>query len=147
MNTSKKVAEVFCHLMVGHLVKEASFYKYMRDDPATPNLAIVIAASIPANVPLPGNWSPFCASSTMCTAAEAQQFFPMKTDKALTEPPPFNYPVPIPYPRSGSVTAPTASSEQPVSLKGQPFFFVFLVYPGADIREIPLKLENTSGGK
>jgi hypothetical protein len=146
-NTSQKVANVFCHLMVGHLINETNFYKYMRDDPITPNLGIVILASIPAKVQLPGNWSPYCKGNTMCTADEAQGFFPMKTDEALTKTPPFAYPVPVPYPRSGSVAAPGPSFEQPVSLNGHPFFFAFVVYPGVDIHEFPLKLEKTSAGK
>jgi hypothetical protein len=150
MNTSQKVANVFCHLMVGHLVNETNFYKYMRDDPLTPTLAIVIAASIPANTQLPGNWSPYCSSSTMCSAAQAQQFFPYSAtgsppDESLTKPPPFAYPVSLQYPRIGSIEAPGPSYEQPVSIKHQPFFFAFVVYPGADVRE--LKLEKTSSGK
>lgn len=138
MNTTKKVGQTFCHLMVGHLVNETNFYKYMRDDPTSPNLAIAIIASIPAGVKLPGDWSkaPVPCQNNICTAAQAQQFFPMGNDVALKTTAPFAYPVSIPYPRSGSITAPGPSSEQPVSLKGQPFFFAFVVWPLANIREL-----------
>ncbi len=138
MNTTKTVGQTFCHLMVGHLVNETNFYRYMRDDPISPNLAIVIAASIPAKVKLPGDWSkaPIPCPNNICTPAQAQQFFPMGNDVALKSSLPFAYPVSIPYPRSGSIAAPGFSSEQPVSLNGQPFFFAFVVYPLADIREL-----------
>lgn len=148
MNTTTK-SQAYCHIMVGHLVNETSFYKYMRDDPTSPNLAIVIAASIPAGVKLPGDWSkaPIPCPNNICTADQAQQFFPMRNDVALKSPPPFNYPVSIPVPRSGSpVTHPGPSQEQPVSLKGQPFFFAFVVYPLADIREAAIT-QNQNQGK
>jgi hypothetical protein len=139
--------QAYCHFMVGHLLNETNFYKYMRDDPTSPNLAIAIVVSIPAGVKLPGDWSkaPIPCTNNICTADQAQQFFPMRNDPALkpgSGHPPVAYPVSIPYPRSGSapITAPGPSQEQPVSLKGQPFFFAFVVYPLADIREIKQNL-------
>ena len=45
---------VFTHLMVGHLMNENVYYKNLRDEALTPNLALVFAVNILNDTELPG---------------------------------------------------------------------------------------------
>lgn len=137
------VAKVFAHEMLGHIINQTNYFKYMRADPISPNLGIVIVANIPSDIPLPGQgWAKHCSKPNMCTAEEANGFFPLTGDPSLTHPPQFKYP--ITTPPGTNITAPGVSYQQPVNLKDPHFFFATLVFPGANIHEVEMP---ASGGK
>jgi hypothetical protein len=85
---------VFTHLMVGHLMNENVYYKNLRDEALTPNLALVFAVNILNDTELPG--------VGMLSAEEAQSFTPLSSDPSLENSPPFDYPIEFAEPRTGN---------------------------------------------
>lgn len=119
--------DVFTHVMVAHVMNERTFYRSQTDEAASPTVVLVFAVNIPSGVDLPGKGS--------LTPNQAQSFTPLPGDRSLTHTPNVNYPVQIPVPRNGSISAPQPQSTTwPVDNPKQPLFFDFLVYQNTDVK-------------
>ncbi len=92
-NNTVVAEDIFTYVMVGHLMDENVYYKNLRDEALTPNLALVFAVNIPNDIELPG--------VGMLSAEEAQSFTPLSSDLSLENSPPFNYLIEFAEPRTG----------------------------------------------
>ena len=103
-NNTVVAEDIFTHVMVGHLMDENVYYKNLRDEALTPNLALVFAVNIPNDTELPG--------VGMLSAEEAQSFTPLSSDPSLENSPPFNYPIEFAEPRTGNDNIKEPSNSQ-----------------------------------
>jgi hypothetical protein len=127
-NNTVVAEDIFTHVMIGHLMDEDVYYKNMRDEALTPNLALVFAVNIPNDIELPG--------VGMLSAEEAQSFTPLSSDPSLENSPPFNYPIEFAEPRTSNDNIEEPSNPQssvwPVANQKQPPFFTFLLFQEVD---------------
>ncbi|HYJ01672.1 MAG TPA: hypothetical protein VEW92_05615 [Nitrososphaeraceae archaeon] len=129
-NNTVVAEDIFTHVMVGHLMDENVYYKNLRDEALTPNLALVFAVNIPNDTELPG--------VGMLSAEEAQSFTPLSSDPSLENSPPFNYPIEFAEPRTGNDNIKEPSNSQssiwPVANQKQPPFFTFLLFQEVEVK-------------
>lgn len=129
-NNTVVAEDIFTHVMIGHLMDENVYYKNMRDEALTPNLALVFAVNIPNDTELPG--------VGMLSAEEAQSFTPLSSDPSLENSPPFNYPIEFAEPRTSNDNIEEPSNSQssvwPVANQKQPPFFTFLLFQEVDAK-------------
>ena len=120
-NNTVVAEDIFTHVMIGHLMDENVYYKNMRDEALTPNLAFVFAVNIPNDTELP--------AVGMLSAEEAQSFTPLSSDFSLENSPPFNYPIEFAEPRTGNdnIKEPSNPQSSMASRKSETTAFLYIL--------------------
>ncbi len=126
-NNTVVAQDVFTHVMVAHVMDQDRYYKDLTDVAKSPTMVFLFAINIPPGVDLPGVGK--------LTPDKAISFTPLSSDPALKNTPQINYPVKVPLPAKGIISAPQSQSTSwPVDNPKQPLFFTFLVYQNTDVK-------------